>query len=185
LILSRESSRLAQALLGAVLRGLERFTGLQLLRDVAEFVGGIEQLSDGFQSRAAEVQRFLRRADAAFVLVTTPEAARVAETLTFQRELARADLPFRGFIVNRVLPEAIVAPGSLPDPEREHGADLPLARKLAAAHRRFALAREHERAEIARLEHAAGATPLIEIALQVEEPSSLDGLAAIAVALAG
>jgi anion-transporting ArsA/GET3 family ATPase len=184
LILSRQSSKLAQAALAAVLRGLEHFTGFDLLRDVAEFVAGIEGFSEGFQSRAADVGRFLRQRETSFLLVTTAEAARVAETLAFHAELVRAGLPFGGFIVNRVLPAALVGE-SLLDPERESGRDLALARKLAAVHRRFAALMQGERAEIARLERAARGAPLVEIPLQPEEPTSLAGLARIAAAIGG
>jgi len=184
LILSRESSRLAQAALAAVLRGLERFTGFQLLRDVGEFVAGMEGFSSGFQSRANEVALFLRRHDTAFVLVTTPEAARVGETLAFHHELARAGLPFGGFIVNRVLP-AHVASDSAPDPSRETGADAALARKLALLRARFHALATAERAEIAQLERAAPDAPIVEIQLQADEPTSLRTLAIIADALDG
>ncbi len=184
LILSRESSRLAQAALAAVLRGLERFTGFQLLRDVGEFVAGMEGFSSGFQSRANEVALFLRRHDTAFVLVTTPEAARVGETLAFHHELARAGLPFGGFIVNRVLP-AHVASDSAPDPSRETGADAALARKLALLRARFHALATAERAEIAQLERAAPDAPIVEIPLQADEPTSLRTLALIADALDG
>ncbi len=183
-ILSRESSRLAQVALAAVLRGLERFTGFQLLREVAEFVAGIEEFSDGFQSRAAEVARFLRQPDTAFLLVTTPESARVAETLAFHHELVRAGLPFGGFIVNRVLPMNLLADRA-PDPKRESGHDLVLAHKLAALHRRYATLARAERAEIARLTRAARGAPVVEIPLATTEPTSLRNLAGIAAALSG
>lgn len=182
LILSRESSKLAQMALAAVLRGLERFTGFELLHDVAEFVASIEGLSGGFQSRAAEVARLLRQRETTFLLVTTPEAARIGETLAFRHELLRAGLPFGGFVVNRVLPAWLVGQDP-PDPERERGRDLALARKLAALHRRLAGIVQAERAEIARLERAAGGMPIVEIPLRTEEPTSLASLAAIAAAL--
>lgn len=182
LILTRESSRLAQAALAAVLRGLERFTGFQLLRDVSEFVAGIEGFSSGFQSRAAEVAAFLRSRETAFVLVTTPEPTRIAETLAFHHELTRAGLPFGGFVVNRVLPAALVRDGE-PDPERESGRDAALARKLATVHRRFGAIVAAERAEVARLARTAPGVPLVEIPLQTEEPTSLSALARITAAL--
>ena len=182
LVLSRESSKLVQAAFAAVLRGLERFTGFELLRDVAEFVAGIEGFAEGFQSRAADVGRLLRQPETSFLLVTTAEPARITETLAFHAELARAGLPFGGFIVNRVLPAALAGESPL-DPERESGRDLALARKLAAVQRHFAALMRAERTEIARLERAADSAPLVEIPLETEEPTSLAGLARIAASL--
>ncbi len=183
MILSRESSRLAQTALAAIVRGLELFTGFELLHEVAEFVAGIEQFSSGFQSRAAEVASFLRDRETAFLLVTTAETARIGESLAFHHELVRAGLPFGGFIVNRVLPPHLVAERA-PDPDREDEGDVALARKLAAMHRRFHAIVEAERAEIARLERAAPGLPLVEIPLQTDEPTSLRSLARITAALA-
>jgi len=184
LILAREGSRLAQAALGAVLRGLERFTGFELLRDVAEFVGGLEEFSAGFQERAETVARFLRAPETSFVLITTPETARIAETLAFHRELVRAGLPFAGFVVNRVLPPALLGAPPFPDVERADGADLQLGRKLVELQRRFATLVRAERAEIDRLRAAAPDALLVEVPLVIEEPSSLGRLVGLSTALA-
>ncbi len=173
LILAREGSRIAQAALGAVLRGLERFTGFEMLRDVAEFVGGLEQFSAGFQERAASVAGFLRAPETSFVLVTTPESARVAETLAFHRELARAGLPFAGFVVNRVLSPSLLGHPPFPDVEGAHAADLAFGRKLVTLHRRVTALVRAERAEIERLTAAAPDALVVEVPLATEEPSSL------------
>ncbi len=184
LILAREGSRLAQAALGAVLRGLERFTGFELLRDVAEFVGGLEEFSAGFQERAASVARFLRAPATSFVLVTTPETARIAETLAFHRELARAGLPFAGFVVNRVLPPSLLGDPPFPDVERAAtAADLQLGRKLADLQRRYATLVRAERAEIERLQSAAPDALVVEVPLATDEPSSLGRLVALSATL--
>jgi anion-transporting ArsA/GET3 family ATPase len=178
-ILSRESSRLAQAALSAVLRGLERFTGLELLRDVAELVGGLEQYAEGFQSRADTVTAFLRRPETTFVLVTTPEPARVRETLAFHRELARIGLPFGGFVVNRVLPPDVAAERP-PEDTVASEPDAGLARKMTALQRRYRALYDAERAEIAALAQAAPDAMVIEVPLQADEPTSLKRLAALA-----
>ncbi len=183
LILAREGSRLAQAALGAVLRGLERFTGFELLRDVAEFVGGLEEFSAGFQERAASVARFLRAPATSFVLVTTPESARIAETLAFHREIVRAGLPFAGFVVNRVLPPALLGCPPFPDVERATEADLQLGRKLVELQRRFTGLVRAERAEIERLHAAAPNALVVEVPLATEEPSSLARLVGLSATL--
>ncbi len=184
LILAREGSRIAQAALTAVLRGLERFTGFEMLRDVAEFVGGLEQFSAGFQERAATVARFLREPATSFLLVTTAEAARVAETLAFHRELLRTGLPFAGFVVNRVLPPSLLGTPPFPDVERVAEPDVALGRKLLAVHRRFAALVKAERAEIARLRAAAPAALVVEVPLATDEPSSLARLVTLSTELA-
>jgi anion-transporting ArsA/GET3 family ATPase len=184
LILAREGSRLAQAALGAVLRGLERFTGFELLRDVAEFVGGLEELSAGFQERAATVARFLREPATSFVLVTTPETARIAETLAFHRELVRAGLPFAGFVINRVLPSALLGDPPFPDVEGATGPDLRLGRKLANLQRRLTALVRDERVEIDRLRAAAPDALVFEVPLATEEPSSLGRLVTLSAELA-
>ena len=173
LILAREGSRLVQAALSAVLRGLERFTGFELLRDVAEFVGGLEEFSAGFQERAATVARFLRAPETSFVLVTTPESARIAETVAFHRELARAGLPFAGFVVNRVLPPTLLGTPPFPDVERASAGDVALGRKLADLQQRFTTLVRAERAEIDRLRAAAPDALVVEVPLATDEPSSL------------
>lgn len=176
LILAREGSRLAQAALSAVLRGLERFTGFELLRDVAEFVGGLEEFSAGFQERAATVARFLRAPATSFVLVTTPEPARIAEALAFHRELVRAELPFAGFVINRVLPPSLLGTPPFPDVERASPADLQLGRKLAELQQSFAALVRAERAEIDRLRAAAPGALVVEVPLATDEPTSLSRL---------
>lgn len=183
LILAREGSRLAQAALSAVLRGLERFTGFEMLRDVAEFVGGLEEFSAGFQERAASVARFLREPATSFVLVTTPETARIAETLAFHAELVRAGLPFAGFVVNRVLPPSLLGAPPFPDVERASTADLQLGRKLAELQRRYTTLVRAERAEIDRLQAAAPEALVVEVPLATEEPSSLGRLVSLSATL--
>jgi anion-transporting ArsA/GET3 family ATPase len=183
LILAREGSRLAQAALSAVLRGLERFTGFELLHDVAEFVGGLEEFSAGFQERAATVARFLRAPETSFVLVTTAEPARIGETLAFHRELVRTGLPFAGFVVNRVLPPSLLGDPPFPDVERASDGDRQLGRKLADLQQRFATAVRDERSEIDRLRTAAPDALVIEVPLATDEPSSLSRLVTLSSAL--
>jgi anion-transporting ArsA/GET3 family ATPase len=182
-ILGGEGSRLAQTMLAVILRALERFTGLELLHDLAELAGGLDELSEGFRSRAAAVAEMLRAPTTSYLLVTTAEAARVAETLTFRRELLRAGLPLSGFIVNRVLPEGLVDE-TAPDEPPALLDDVGLARKLGAVHRRYAMLRAQEQREIARLLRAAPDAVCAEVPLQIVEPTSLRGLAAIGDSLA-
>src|SRR5439155_413152 len=58
-ILPAAGSRLAQLILAAVLRGLERFTGIGLVREVGEFVGVIEALTGALRERVRAVGALL------------------------------------------------------------------------------------------------------------------------------
>jgi anion-transporting ArsA/GET3 family ATPase len=97
------SSAAARLTLSALLKVLQRWTGFDLLHDLADFVSGFEHMLEGFSLRAEEVNRMLRAGSTAFVLVTTPEPHTVDTTIEFHRELTAAGFPVAGIIANRVL----------------------------------------------------------------------------------
>src|SRR5205823_9174936 len=110
-------SRLAHLVLSAVLRGLERFTGLQLVREVGDFVRAIEALTDALRARVSAADALLRAEGTALVLVTAPEPRLVDENARLAHALAGLGLPIGGIIVNRMLPRALFAPGAPPPPD--------------------------------------------------------------------
>jgi anion-transporting ArsA/GET3 family ATPase len=132
-ILTSAGSRLSQVLLGPILRALEQFTGLTLLRDVAEFVRAFDGMVDGLRERAAAVQRLLRDPATAFVLVTAPSTLAVQRTEAFYQALEDARVPCAGLIVNRVLPREIFGT-PVRAPVDGAGMAPPLAGKLAQAY---------------------------------------------------
>lgn len=89
--------------LSALLKVLQRWTGFDLLQDLADFVSGFEHMIEGFSRRAEEVNHMLRTSTTAFVLVTTAEPHTVETTIAFHRELTAAGFPVAGIIANRVL----------------------------------------------------------------------------------
>jgi anion-transporting ArsA/GET3 family ATPase len=97
------TSSLARLTLGPLLRGLERWTGLHLLSDLAEFTSAFEDLTAGFSERAEQVATLLRAPSTAFVLVTTPDPHTVDITIEFHRALRAAGYRVAGIIANRVL----------------------------------------------------------------------------------
>jgi anion-transporting ArsA/GET3 family ATPase len=96
-------SGLGRVTLSALLKLLQRWTGLDLLRDLAEFVASFEHMIEGFHTRAQEVDRLLHAPSTAFVLVTTPEVHAIETTIGFHHELAAGGFPVSGIIANRVL----------------------------------------------------------------------------------
>src|SRR4029434_10103398 len=81
-ILPAAGSRLAHLVLTAVLRGLERFTGIGLVREVGDFVRVIDTFTGALQDRVRAVGALLRDAATVPLLVTAPEARLVAESET-------------------------------------------------------------------------------------------------------
>ncbi len=100
---------------GFVVKSLSRFTGLELLQELSDFMLQLSSMYDAFKERALDVRRLLQSDETGFVLVTSPSPSTVEEALNFIRLLREGRLPLRGLIVNRCQPR--------PPPEaRELGA---------------------------------------------------------------
>ncbi|MEM6961500.1 MAG: ArsA-related P-loop ATPase [Myxococcota bacterium] len=87
---------------GALLRGLSRFTGVDFLRQIAEFVTGLNDLFGGFRQRAEEVAKTLRTDEVTFVLVTSPAPLAVREAIFFEEKLRHAGMRRGGVVINGV-----------------------------------------------------------------------------------
>lgn len=172
-------SGLALATLRAVLRALERWTGMGLLGEVADFAGSFEQLLDGFRGRATAIAAALRAPDTSFTIVTTPEPNTVAATLAFDAELATAGYPVAGVIANRVhhFPPLSAAAGAW--------APAALRATLRANYADFAALGARDDGALAVLA-AAAHTPLLAALPALETPpASLAALVAVAAQLDG
>jgi len=102
-LLSLTDSRLGKLTLSALLKGLQRWTGLDLLRDLSDFAAAFEGMTEGFSTRAAEVDDLLRSPETAFVLVTTLEPHTIDTTIRFHAQLAEGGFRVAGIIANRVV----------------------------------------------------------------------------------
>jgi anion-transporting ArsA/GET3 family ATPase len=102
-----------------VLRGLAKFTGVEFLEHVGEFLTDINELFGGFRERAQAVYQDLRGPDVAFVIVTSPSPLAVGEATFFSDKLESYGIAPSAVVVNRVHAFAI-----------EHG--LPEVSTLAA-----------------------------------------------------
>jgi anion-transporting ArsA/GET3 family ATPase len=80
----------------------DRFLGLQFLADLSEFFLAFESMYEGFKARAARVHALLRDPSSGFVLVAGPQPLALEEAVYFHRRLAEKQMPFVGFLVNRV-----------------------------------------------------------------------------------
>jgi anion-transporting ArsA/GET3 family ATPase len=84
------------------LRRLAKFVGNQFIEDIAAFLTDFQFVLGGFLERAQSVERLLRRADAAFLLVLAPEVPAVDEALFLAGRLREAAVPLAAFVANRV-----------------------------------------------------------------------------------
>lgn len=169
-----QESGLARATLAAVLRALERWTGMHLLSELSDFATGFEQLVDGFRARAAAIRDALHAADTGFAIVTSPEPNTVAASIAFDTELRAGGYPVAGIIANRVyrFPPLAAAAGSWAAP--------PLRDKLRANYRDFAALARRDDAALRALRNETGAPLLAIVPVLEEAPASLAALSALA-----
>jgi anion-transporting ArsA/GET3 family ATPase len=164
---------------GTILKTLSRFTGLETLQQLAEFMLELSSMYDDFKARAAEVKRLLQSDDARFLLVAAPNAQSVDEALQLAELLREGKLHLGAAVANRVSPavqslEASKLKGKL-------GPDLleRAERALSDAH----TLRENDQAQIERLRR--GGLHPVEIPRLVGEASDLPALDGLGALLAG
>ena len=177
-ILPAAGSRLAHLLLAAVLRGLERFTGMGLVREVGEFVGAIEALTGALRDRVRRVAGLLHAESTWLLLVTAPEPRLVAETDTLVRALAAIDLRISGMVVNRALPRALFG-STTPSTAPPAGLSPKLAARLRRGYQDLRALAAHQEAVLAPLVATAGAPVVAEVPLFPADPGSLADLVKI------
>ena len=172
-------SGLARATLAAVLRVLERWTGMGLLGELSDFAASFEQLVDGFRARATAIGTALRAADTSFAIVTSPEPNTVAASLAFDAELRAGGYPVAGVIANRVyrFPPLVASAGDW--------AAAALRDKLRANYRDFAALARRDDASLRELTTRTGAPPLAIVPVLEEAPASLAALSGLADRLVG
>lgn len=178
-ILPAAGSRLASLVLGGVLRGLERFTGIALVGEIGEFVRAIEALTEAFRERVRAVAALLASPETAVLLVTAPEPRLATETAALAQALAAIALPIHGVVVNRALPQTVFGRGATTPPSP---ADLPapLAARLARSWLDLRTLAARQEGALAPLVRATGAPIVAEVPLLANAPGSLDDLAALA-----
>jgi anion-transporting ArsA/GET3 family ATPase len=167
------------------LKLVDRFLGLQFLRDLSEFFLAFEGMYDGFKERAARVHALLRDEASGFVLVAGPTRLALEEALYFHERLRKKRMPFLGFIVNRVHPDPGQEVG--PGPAAAGGGtrvDPKLAEALLQIYRdQRSVTRVQHRA-VARLEVDTGERPILVPELD-QDVHDLRGLREVGEAMLG
>ena len=179
-MLWRKATQVVNGVLGSIF-------GEPFVKDMRSFIGAFSGLFASIRLRTDRLRQRLASPEAAFLLVTSPEAAALEETAFFRHTLAEQGLPFAGYVLNRSWardtplpsPEALLHHLDGDEAAREGVASLArLAqqeRERAGEHRRL-LSRLAER-----LPHGAVAVAAPEVGGELEEFS---GLARLGEALA-
>lgn len=178
-ILGGAGSRLASLVLAGVLRGLERFTGIGLVREIGDFVRAIEDLTGALRARVAQVDGLLKSDATSLVLVTAPEPRLITETEELARALAAVRLRVHGVVVNRLLPRTLYGAGA-PLPPALAGVAGPLAARLERGFADLRALAARQEATLAPLLSTAAAPLLAEVPLLTTPPGSLADLDAVA-----
>lgn len=87
-----------------VAKTISRFTGVETLQALSEFLLSLSGLNEGFRQRAREVRALLEDPTTGFVLVTGPARERIEEAVYFQRLLRENRMGLSAVVVNRVHP---------------------------------------------------------------------------------
>ena len=174
-----------------VIKRLAKFVGSQFLDDIGVFFTEFNDILGGFRKRAEETFALLRQPRVGFVLVASPEAMAVREALFFHERLIAAQMPFVGFVVNKVLPTrpvmtdvnavaaALAVQPSVVAAGMSGTTQKMAAQALLAAHAEIEVLAQADRIAIARLHAAANQALLIEVPMlrdDVHEVASLVGL---------
>ncbi len=86
-----------------VLRGVSKMLGKQVLDDFAGFMQLWDDIMfEGFSRRAAEVKTLLAGSKTLFLAVATPQRLPMDEAIFLREKLRLNEMPFGGFIINRV-----------------------------------------------------------------------------------
>lgn len=108
------AGRLGLWVLGGVVQRtmglIERIAGTGFIDDMAEFLGAVSGLADGFLERAARVESVLLGDATRFVLIGGPRSGQEPGTLEFLDELRALDAQLAAVVLNRVAPWPLEEP---------------------------------------------------------------------------
>jgi anion-transporting ArsA/GET3 family ATPase len=175
-----------------VLKRLAKFVGSKFIDDLGVFFTEFNDILGGFRARADETFALLRQPRVGFLLVASPEPMAVREALYFHDRLLTANMPFVGFVVNKVHPALPIRADepALAAALGDHAGVAALglsgttrtmaAHALYAAHGELETLAEADRGAIAQLRAAGGQSSLlVEVPLlrdDVHDVSRLVGL---------
>ena len=157
-----------------------RVTGVDLLREVSDFVAAFDGMYEGFKDRARRVRDLLHQQSTAFVVVATPDEAALLEGAFFAGRLAGDHLRLGAVVVNRVTTAAAL-PAVSAARRKALAAGSDDGKLLAALLDRHADRAAQAGAEQQRINTLLAAVPAtgsarVQVPLLADDLTDLDGL---------
>jgi anion-transporting ArsA/GET3 family ATPase len=158
-----------------------RVTGVDMLAELSHFFRSLGSVIDGFADRTRAVSALLRSPQAAFLIVTSPEAEPAREAGYLAERLDAAGMPRAELIVNRVHSDGLDGHSSAEVGELLSGElGAALAARVASNLADFDVLARRDRATVQRLSGSLGAGRAIVVPQLDEDVQDLLGLAGIA-----
>ncbi len=136
----KERGRITQKLFDAgssfFIRTISRFTGAELLDELAELLVGFQGMYDGFRQRARATREILEAADTQFVVVSKPDDRAASDALVFRERLTERGCRVGAIVLNRASLDPFAGATPSPGPFElelvEAGGTVELARRMIA-----------------------------------------------------
>ncbi len=168
-----------------VAKTIARFTGAEVLQDLADFMASFQGMYEGFKQRAATVRALFAEPQVGFVLASSASPRAVDEALFFHERLRAERMPIAGVVANRITPELW---GNEPLPDAadleaalaaQHAPDGSLAARLARTLAEHEVLARADAREVARLfaESSGAQVVLPRLETDVHDLASLARLA--------
>lgn len=148
----RLSRRVLDAGSSLFIRTIARFTGIELLEELAELLTAFSSMFDGFRERARAVKALLARPDTLFCIVGSPTPTGLQDVRAFADKLSERDVHLSSIVLNRTATNPFQAGEPAPEALRKAvesaGGSSDLSRRLEA-NAAFAQAEASRQAEAA------------------------------------
>jgi anion-transporting ArsA/GET3 family ATPase len=154
-----------------VAKTISKFTGVETLQELSNFMLHMSSMYEGFRERAHQTRALLEAESTAFVLVTGPMSERLDEAIFFHTTLMQNHLRIAAVVVNRVHPP-------VPDALWSQAARLPegLRKRVEATLSENEHLAAQDARGVSRLAELCAPTPLVVVPrfeLDVHDLSSL------------
>jgi anion-transporting ArsA/GET3 family ATPase len=180
----RITQRLFDAGSSLVLRALSRFTGAELLEELAALLLAFQAMFEGFKDRARAVRAVLEAEGTSFLVVggATPEA--LAESRAFRERLVERRVRVGAMIANRAMPPVFSearppAPALFAEALRRAGGDDALRVRLEEVARGFQEEAQRHQDAVERLRSQVPACPVVVTPQLPRDIHDLAGLEAL------